>query len=503
MLRLMIVDDEETIRNALSHMIDYESIGYKVIAAAKNGMEAFDIICDEYPDVVITDIKMPILNGLELIQRANTLNAGMDYIILSGYGEFEYAKQAMQYGVKHFLLKPTDNEELVEALIEIAKEREVKAQKLFMQRTHILKEIRFPLEMCFLIEALEQPLSFGECFNKYEPLLSFPKNCLHSCICLFVESQHLKSFVYDANNIFEKYNITLQFPIMYVKNSVIMIFDTESLTIQNELKNLFDSIKYQNQSVDFEAVFQHYDSVYELFNTIIRKISRFNQILLIDQNEEQHEIKNNLIAHWKIQEIGEQLLNSKSNVEISETLSSTFADSVSLDNSKNLALAIFLWLDSSNDDESTEIACDFFRKLYSCNTVEEICELLKIIIIQLNSQKEAIDTKSKSYITLLKTYVENHLNAENLSLKWIAENYLFISVGYLSKQFIKEEGVRFSDYLNTVRMEEAKRLLLLYNNDNIKDIAKQVGFGNNPHYFSQVFKRYTTMTPSEYLEKHS
>ncbi len=93
------------------------------------------------------------------------------------------------------------------------------------------------------------------------------------------------------------------------------------------------------------------------------------------------------------------------------------------------------------------------------------------------------------------------MDAEYLSLKWLAENYLFISVGYLSKQFVKEEGERFSDYLNRIRMEEAKKLLALYSNDNIKDIAKQVGFGSNPHYFSQVFKKYVGCTPSEYWEK--
>jgi YesN/AraC family two-component response regulator len=92
------------------------------------------------------------------------------------------------------------------------------------------------------------------------------------------------------------------------------------------------------------------------------------------------------------------------------------------------------------------------------------------------------------------------LDATHLSLKWIAENYLFISIGYLSKQFIKEEGERFSDYLNRQRMEKAKQLLLIYNSSNIKDVANEVGFGNNPRYFSQVFKRYTGLTPTEFIE---
>lgn len=108
--------------------------------------------------------------------------------------------------------------------------------------------------------------------------------------------------------------------------------------------------------------------------------------------------------------------------------------------------------------------------------------------------------KISSNISILKTYIREHLDSENLSLKWLAENYLFVSVGYLSKQFIKEEGMRFSDYLNKERMEEAIRLMTFYHNDNVKHIARQVGFGSNPQYFSQVFKRYTGLPPTEYIE---
>jgi len=71
MLRLMIVDDEQIIREALSEMVDYQSIGYELVATAKNGMEALDTIRDEYPDVVVTDIRMPFINGLELIDRSS------------------------------------------------------------------------------------------------------------------------------------------------------------------------------------------------------------------------------------------------------------------------------------------------------------------------------------------------------------------------------------------------------------------------------------------------
>ena len=120
-----------------------------------------------------------------------------------------------------------------------------------------------------------------------------------------------------------------------------------------------------------------------------------------------------------------------------------------------------------------------------------------LLLENAGSQEE----KNSAKITLLKSYVNQHLDSENLSLKWLAENYLFISIGYLSKLFIREEGLRFSDYLNQRRVEEAKRLMTVYQNENIKNIAAKVGFGSNPQYFSQVFKRYTGLTPTEYMEE--
>lgn len=141
MLRLMIVDDEQIIREALSVMIDYESIGYQLIATAKNGMEAYDIICDEYPDVVITDIRMPILNGLDLIDRSMKSDSKITFILLSGYSEFEYAKQAMKYGVRYYLLKPTDKQELIETLISIRQELEQKELQRKQSRKRLLGDL--------------------------------------------------------------------------------------------------------------------------------------------------------------------------------------------------------------------------------------------------------------------------------------------------------------------------------------------------------------------------
>ena len=108
MLKMIIVDDEKIIRETIHSLIDWNSLGIDVAAVCKDGIEAFDCILDEYPDIVMTDIKMPGLSGLDLIEKVRAAQLNTEFIILSGYGEFEFARTAMRYGVKHYLLKPSN-----------------------------------------------------------------------------------------------------------------------------------------------------------------------------------------------------------------------------------------------------------------------------------------------------------------------------------------------------------------------------------------------------------
>lgn len=100
MLKLVIADDERIIRETISTIIDWKQYDIELVGLCKNGLEAYDMILDESPDIVLTDIRMPGMDGLELIQRISQTDLNTQFIILSGYGEFEYAKTAMKYGVQ-------------------------------------------------------------------------------------------------------------------------------------------------------------------------------------------------------------------------------------------------------------------------------------------------------------------------------------------------------------------------------------------------------------------
>lgn len=128
MIGVLLVDDEQFARQGLRNLIDWRACGYEVIGEADNGEEALRLIQELRPELVITDIRMPVLDGLELIRRVSSSGAAAPkFIIVSGYDDFKYAQQAMRYGVCDFLLKPVDQDELQEILLKlgprIAKDR--------------------------------------------------------------------------------------------------------------------------------------------------------------------------------------------------------------------------------------------------------------------------------------------------------------------------------------------------------------------------------------------
>ena len=122
MLKLVIADDERIIRETISTIIDWKQYDIELVGLCKNGLEAYDMILDESPDIVLTDIRMPGMDGLELIQRISQTDLNTQFIILSGYGEFEYAKTAMKYGVRHYLLKPCSEVQILESIQDIAQD---------------------------------------------------------------------------------------------------------------------------------------------------------------------------------------------------------------------------------------------------------------------------------------------------------------------------------------------------------------------------------------------
>lgn len=128
MLKIVVADDEAFVLQSICTSINWKEIGLKLVGSCKDGMEAWHAILDENPDLVMTDIRMPGLSGLELIEKTKEISPQTVFIILSGYQEFEYARTAMQYGVRHYLIKPCSCEKMEEVLREAIQEQKHQRQ---------------------------------------------------------------------------------------------------------------------------------------------------------------------------------------------------------------------------------------------------------------------------------------------------------------------------------------------------------------------------------------
>ena len=129
MYRVIIADDERIIREGISQKVNWKKLNLELVDLAFDGKDAFEKIKGKNPDIVITDIKMPGMNGLELIDKVSKCFKNIRFVILSGYDEFDFAKKAMKHGIKHYLLKPTDEDEITKVLKAVKKEIEKEEEK--------------------------------------------------------------------------------------------------------------------------------------------------------------------------------------------------------------------------------------------------------------------------------------------------------------------------------------------------------------------------------------
>ena len=137
MYKILLADDERIILDGMAGIIEWGSLGASLVGKAQNGHEAYEKIVHKQPHIVITDVKMPGMDGLELIKKVSAASPAVQFIVPSGFGEFEYAKEAMKYGVKHYLLKPCNEQQIISSLEEII--AELKRQDVHKKKTAHLK----------------------------------------------------------------------------------------------------------------------------------------------------------------------------------------------------------------------------------------------------------------------------------------------------------------------------------------------------------------------------
>ncbi|MCQ2597733.1 MAG: response regulator [Treponema sp.] len=501
MMKLLIADDEESIRTGLKFIVDWEELGFTICTEASNGNEAVEAVKDYSPDLVLLDIKMPGLTGIEVMEQVNEYCKGQGknppaFLILSGFSQFEYAQKALNLGAKGYLLKPVDEDELTEKILAIKNEinttREVqedsKTAKKYESREFyknlLLKGTYSPEQdkgdeytvLCFSSECFpsEDKSIIEKCIENYFSFFSIEsvningnialvlknanEEAVGNCIDRFVKHYPAQTFICRGKKLkglegcIESYKEASSYLNSLFYFSSVPAVSEEIISVQDLKDSLFD---FENKMSDFcnRAVFsiETYDKngLEDLFKEIKKSV---------------------FVVSAKSADVKQKLISLL--METYNRVTSKYPER-ELEDLQNLDIVSEI-LEKKTFDE----AFNFFR-----NT--------------LNSVTEAFHTNTAdSVIVKVIAYVKSNYSSD-LKLELLGDLFNCNSA-YLGKKFKKYTGVQFNTYLDNLRIEEAKFKLL--NSDlKIYQISKLVGYSNTDYFFMK-FKKATGKTPKEFKE---
>ncbi len=497
MLRMIIVDDEKLIRETIHHLIDWPALGIEIVGLCKNGFEAYEMILDEYPDIVMTDIQMPGFSGLDLIERIAQTDHNIEFILLSGYGEFEYAKQAMKWGVKYYLLKPSNEQQIMDAVRSAAKDcfskrmsRQPEAE--ITVTTHSLKR---NIIRNIIAESLSHNVDISELITLYGSYFDFKHTSYELYSLFFLEECNLTECLHRIYAFMDDYAPTVSIYAIYVKNTLLIFFENFTLSYE-DLDAFFRSMALRNQTVDLQSDRQSFPNLALMLEHLVKRLHRYEMIYMMNGTHRVPTCNYKAVFPW----LDEQITaisgaDHAVSTPIAKALKEMLLSIEDADFLKALITHLLLKL-SSNPSDITEFLLDIRDQTCLCDIQSIGLKKLDQLMVDATSPQ-----KHRDFIEKTLSYVEANLSNPNMSLKWIAENYFFMNVDYVSKQFVKQTGEKFSNYLTTLRIKKAKALILSSNVEKIYEVAEQVGCGNNPQYFGQIFKKHTGLTPTEYLKK--
>ncbi|MFW5988039.1 MAG: response regulator transcription factor [bacterium] len=530
MLKVMLVDDEMLVRVGLKSLINWENEGYQIAAEASNGEEALKLIQTLKPDIVIVDIKMPLKDGITLMEDVQELGLKTEFIVLSSFDDFEPVKRAMKLGAVDYLLKlELDEAELLKALgsaVEKISQKKKKSNKLQQQEIkNSVSNLKKKTLQKIVTAVITEKDQIQKLFKELDITLKEEK-----ILCLSLKIKN--------NEIFNKFN---QGEINLYEDSIINIVDeivndyyraevfidswgeiVIILNLDNNLNNEKEKIKKLNYRLQkminnyfslsittavsnlknsYSDLSQAFEECSESLNNSFR-FSREGLIFYSDLQELEKSIAPDYIKKFAVDfnEALEYRWISKIGQLLTDIIKKIEKEPLSKNNAFNLYYKIINSLENNLNSEKIENICGNRDRLYqnikSINSNQELITWLDNLTLKL---KKIFNQNPDNYLVAkTKEYIKENYD-QKLSLESTAQK-INVSSGYLSYLFKEESGLSFSEYLNQLRISEAKKLL---QNKNLKiyEIADQIGY-NNAYYFSRVFKKITGLSPSQYRSRH-
>lgn len=503
-MKLLIADDELLIREAIIARLRKGNYEFETILQAENGIDAKQLIKEYQPEIVITDVRMDGMSGLDLIKSCQSLGFLISFIVISGYAEFEYVQNAMYHGACCYLLKPITQEKLFDALEKAKEKHESMTRLIKMEEENTLLTCNNLFQKCVRSSLTEE---------EYQEMLSL------------LETDCNSSFILGMAHL-SRYNQDCYF-------SVANVYSTLSLHISSRSNISFQLLpgdNSQNRHLLFWS--KHVESLgkelNDVLNSAIRKINAMGTILTLGLSTIAPCIHKDVFSQ------GEQALNYRfllgnGNVYYFDSKNSASLKNSELLDLKTLAKELRFQPNTKVESKLFELLESYYPLVhnfeYLIQFIYEILHMLEFNCdkavwdsfilekywMQCENKKEILDKireeisrtcqqemacKDISLTDQTKEYLEaNYM--ENLSLDMIAEKY-HLNPRYFSTTFKKKEGITPMDYLTHLRIDAAKNILRSTDTP-ASNIAFMVGY-EDPRYFYKVFKKHTGFTPTEYRQ---
>lgn len=539
-MRLLIAEDELWLRKRLVSTIDWSSYGISEVYEAEDGGEALEIALKEKPDIVITDIRMPELSGIDLMKKLNENSIFSKMIVVSGYDDFEYAQGALRMGAINYLLKPVDEEELLDSVKrcveELKKEKNKEtvfdkqsaASEMLMEhiyedlifetsekRTEELlqklsrKEIGFPFQSAAVVNMQVREHTFfvndkvkSDMWSVYQWLRRNLQEDCYECQYLYMRGSQIVLLLFGDDpeaKFMER-----------VENWVQLILEA----LQKEL-NISLFMAAGDVTDDFSGIHRSYEMAQK---KIKEKRAEEKRILALRNQETEQELNtrfDDVYGEYDFKLLIKEIRNGdseKAQTELQAILQSSYRRLQSADMMKlqlfymnfinRIAGACLPECEVYADELAMQCMTVMRELIYigSDTIVTEMWDCLKKFVEKLVEVYQENNGKRKHWmIDQVLQYVEENYNTA-LSTKDIAGRF-FMNTSYFSKLFHEQMGCTFSNYLINVRVEKAK-MMLTQTNMKLYDIAEAVGY-TNVQYFSTIFKEKEGLTPSAFRQMRS
>lgn len=539
MLKIMIVDDEFYFREAIKISLPWAELGFEICGEAKNGRDALKKVEVLKPEIIIVDINMPIMDGLEFVQNIRQTKNDSKIIILTGHSEFNYAKQAVQLGVYNYLLKPVDEDELKKTLLELKNiiDKEVKIK---MEMDKLKQQARDSIPLLkdkFLNELLQgNIISDDGTLKKMEYLKVNSSSDYYLSVTIELDTDEHFSWSDEDKQLWK-------FAVSNIADEILSEQFNFDRCYDNEDRICFIIGKYESE--DREKFLCNLENKLEWLREIVGKHMDFS--ITIGVGEIRNELfdvatsyKESIVALKNKVTLGKDKVILYSSVADSELNINLFTVehrsqllmSMRLANEKEVDMCIthifekmrfekmhyelifvvcielvsvcmefIIEVGASIEEIFPDKQFNIIEQIQLKKSINEMEEWIKNIYRHiLDTIKKNKSSKASKLIEEIKNYISKNFQNDELNIDEIAKN-LFINYAHLCFIFKRDTGVTINEYLTEFRIKKAKEYFDS-GNTLILDVAGKVGYAD-ANYFGKCFKKFYGLPPSKYIENIS